>query len=589
MVPLSGKEDFDLDLLIKKYTLHNALKYEGTANPKAVLGKVLAEKPGLRANVKELYKKVDIIVKEVNSLSVESQKTDLMDIAPELLEEQKGKIVEKTLPPLKNAEDKVIMRFAPGPSGPLHIGHARAAILNDEYCKKYQGKLILRLEDTNPAKVNFEAYDMIKEDLNWLEVVCHETVIQSERFDKYYQLAEELLASGHAYICTCDVEHWRKLKIDGSACPDREKPVEEQLESWKKMLDGTYPEGSASYVVKTDLNHPNPAVRDFVGFRIIDKPYHPRTEDNYRVYPLMNFTVAVDDHLLGLTHVLRGKDHLNNTYRQGYLYDYFSWEKPEYIHYGWVSIENTILKTSEITRKIADGEIKNWTDVRLGTFRSLAARGILPGAIRKYWIDVGLKEVDVKFSWETLYAFNRELVDSVAPRYFFVPDPVNLGLEGISELEGHAPFHPEYPDRGIRKVKLSPGESGQIEIMIAGSDWETIKEGELFRLKDLCNVKSTSEGKLDFEGNDLSVLKSGHTKIVQWVSGSKHVSGELLMPDGERISGTGEELLQNATGELVQLERIGFVKVYPASEPRFSRTDSKQDEKLDIIAVFCHK
>ncbi len=161
------------------------------------------------------------------------------------------------------------MRFAPGPSGPLHLGHTRVAILNDEYCKRYDGKFINRVEDTNPDKIDPDAYDMIPQDLEWLGVKVHQTVIQSDRFEFYYDLARQLIEKGHAYICTCPVEDWRKMKEESRPCPHRDLPKEVQMEQWERMLAGHYGEEKAVFVVKTDLHHPNPAIRDFVGFRIV--------------------------------------------------------------------------------------------------------------------------------------------------------------------------------------------------------------------------------------------------------------------------------------------------------------------------------
>ncbi|UCH89716.1 MAG: glutamate--tRNA ligase [Thermoplasmata archaeon] len=586
---MSDQIESDLEKLLKKFALHNALKYDGKANSKAVLGKVLAEQPDLRKNIDDLRTKITEIVDEISGLSLSQQREELSKLAPEMLEARKEPEKDKELTPLQNVGDNVVMRFAPGPSGPLHIGHARAAILNDEYCRSYKGKLILRLEDTNPAKIKPEAYDMIKEDLEWLGVKYHEVVTQSDRFDFYFKHAKELLEGGHSYICTCDVEDWRSRKINKQPCKDRELPVEEQLDRWEKMHDGTYSEGEVTYIVKTDLSHPNPAVRDFIAFRIIDKPLHPRTGDKVRVYPLMNFSVALDDHLLGLTHVLRGKDHLNNTYRQGYLYDYFKWPKPEYIHYGWVSIEGTILKTSEITEKIAAGEISNWSDVRLGTFRALALRGIRSEAVRRYWLEVGTKEVDVKFSWDTLYAFNRELVDADAPRYFFVPDPVELKLTGITELEGHAPLHPEYPERGSRKVQLKSESGAPIPINIAEEDWSELKNTKLFRLKDLCNVEPKGDNTIEYKGDDTSVLKTGDVKIVQWVSGSEYIRVNLVMPEGKTIYGLGETALKSAVGKLVQLERIGYATVNEPSAVQDITKERTNEGKIDILVLYSHK
>ncbi len=317
--------------LIKKYALQNAVLYGGKASPKAVVGKVLAEEPELRRRAKEVNILADEVVRSVNALTPEDQREMLAAIDASLLKREK---VERAhpLPPLPKAErGKVVMRFAPGPSGPLHIGHTRVAILNDEYVKMYDGKFVNRIEDTNPEKIDPEAYRTIPEDLEWLGVKVHETVIQTDRLELYYEVARKLIDMGQAYVCTCPVEDWRRLKEESRPCPHRNLAKEVQHEEFDRMLAGAYEEEQAVLVVKTDLSHPNPAIRDFVGFRIVRSVPHPRTGTKYCVYPMMNFSVAVDDHYLGLTHVLRGKDHLNNTYRQEYIFKYLGWEKPWYL------------------------------------------------------------------------------------------------------------------------------------------------------------------------------------------------------------------------------------------------------------------
>ena len=544
----------ELREIIIKYALQNALLHDGKANYKAVMGKIMAEMPELRKRAKELIDEVKKIVEEVNSLSIEQQRRKLEDLAPELLKRKK-KEEKKELEDLPDVRGEVRMRLAPSPSGPMHLGQSRMAILNDEYVKRYGGVLFLRIEDTNPLNILPEAYDMIPEDLDWLGVKIHRTVIQSDRFPIYYDYARKLLEMGKAYITTVPADEWRAMKLKGLPVPDRDLPPEEQLERWDKMLNGDYNDGEAVYVVKTDLQHPNPAIRDWAAFRIIKNVEHPRVGNKYIVYPLMNFSVAVDDHKLGLTHVLRGKDHLNNTYRQMYLYDYFGWRKPVYIHYGWVTMKNTILKTSLIKEGIKNGEFSGWDDPRLGTLRALAKRGIQPEAIRRYWIQVGLKEVDIEFSWDNLYAYNREIIDPIAKRYFFVWDPVRLKIEGVKSLHGRAPLHPS-ADMGYREYHLE----SPIFVNICRDDYESIKTGEFFRLKDLCNVIKR-DGYLEYAGNDLQEIKKRNARIIHWCP-NESVECRVYMPDGTLKSGYAESPALDSAGEVVQFERFGFTRIF---------------------------
>jgi len=548
----------DLEATVRKYALQNAVLYSGKANPKAVQGKVLAESPELRSRVKEVLPLIASIVEEVNSLAPEVQHKQLEEIDSSMLKREKTER-RVGLPELPGMEKgKVVMRFAPGPSGPLHLGHTRVAILNDDYCRNYDGKFINRIEDTNPDKIDPNAYDMIPEDLDWLGVKVHETVVQSDRFELYYDIARQLIDKGKAYVCTCPAEDWRAKKEKGQPCPHHDEDVATTMEKFEKMLAGDYEEEKAIFVVKTDLNHPNPAIRDFVGLRIVKSTPHPLKGDRYCLYPMMNFSVAIDDHFLGLTHVLRGKDHLNNTQRQAYLFQYFGWKVPHYTHYGLVSVPDAILKTSTVGKGIKTGEYSGWDDVRLGTVRALAKRGFRPEAIRNYWVDCGIKETDVEFSWDNIYAYNKAIVDKTANRYFFVWDPVPLQICGVNELHAKAPRHPDHPELGNREFQLN----SPIVVHVVEKDLNTAMEAGKVRLKDLGNVEFRS-GKALYQGNDLSVLKEGY-RIIHWVP-DNCTPATVIMPTGEKKDGFVENLPQEEEGKVVQFERFGFVKVEKVS------------------------
>ncbi len=537
---------------IRKFALQNAIFFKGTANPKAVVGKILGGFPEYRSRSAEITELIESIVAEVNAMGLDAQTEALKKMDSSLLVKEKKERIYQ-LPELDNAEEgKVIMRIAPGPSGPLHIGHTRVSILNDEYVRRYDGKLIARYEDTNPEKIDPEAYDMIPEDLDWLGVKIHESVIQSSRFETYYDYTRKLIEMGKGYVCTCNGDHWRELKESGKACPCHHLPLNIQLERYDKLLAGEYKEGGAVAVIKTDLNHPNPAVRDFVALRIVDQP-HPLTGSKYCAYPMMNLSVAIDDHLMGMTHVIRGKDHLNNTIRQEYIFDYFGWKKPMYYHYGLVNIPDSVLKTSLIRQSIIAGEYTGWDDVRTGTVRALKKRGIKPEAIRRYWVESGMKSVDIQFSWDNLYGMNRELIDDISNRYFFVGNPVRYDIEGIDSITGKAPLHPDHPERGSRTYKID----GSKTIFLSEEDSKLFAESKKIRLKDLCNIDYSTPAKYD--GNDVSILKHGF-KAVQWVSRDS-VKAKILMPDGSMLEGLAEKALLHEKSQSIQFERIGFVKI----------------------------
>lgn len=534
--------------------LQNAVKHGGVPQAGAVVGMVLGAHPEFRPRAKEVAALAKEAIADVAALSSDDRVRKLQALAPDMYEALFVKHEHrKVLPDLEGAEHGVVMRFAPNPSGPLHIGHARAAVLNDAYVKQYGGRYILRIEDTDPKRVDPAAYEMVKEDIAWLGLGITETVTQSERLPLYYDLCKQLIGRGGAYVCTCNNEHFRELKLAKTACPCRDQPVEKNLELWEKMLDHTFKEGEVTVRIKTDLNNPDPAMRDFPAFRILDSPPHPKVTAH--VYPLMNFSVVADDHLLGVTHVIRGKDHIANTRRQRYIYDHFGWNVPVYRHYGRMGIEGVVLSTSQMRLGINEGTFTGWDDIRLGTLRALARRGISPDAVKNAVLAIGIGDTDISFSWDNLYAENKKIVDPVANRYFFVPDPITVTVEGAPNHTAHAMLHPGDAARGTRTLAFEGS------VMLPRGD--ITHDTAMVRLKDLFNVTISWEGSIpsfSFAGDSLAEARAAKAHIIQWLPAQELVPCTLLTQEGE-IAGACEPLVKKELGNVVQFERIGFVKI----------------------------
>ena len=510
----------------------------GEAKSKSVIGKAMGKYPEFRTQAKELMSIIDSVIEEANSIDAK----DLKSYIPKKKKQVKAE--PKELPPLLNNE-KVVLRFAPGPSGPLHLGHTRALALNNYYKKRYNGKLILRLEDTNPNAIDTDAYDMIQEDLKWLGIESDEVVIQSERIDIYYEDIRKILSEGGAYVTKSDAEEWRELKRQKKAHPDRNRKPEVQIKEFESLLAGD----NGIVVIKTDLEDPNPALRDFVAFRIVDNP-HPLQKSKYRLWPLYNFAVAIDDYRLGITHVLRGKDHLNNTEKQKWIYKYMGWNEPEFIHYGLVSIPKTNLKTSKIRQSILDGEYTGWDDCRIATIKALARRGYSSETFSKYWEASGVKEVDIKFSWQNFDAMNKDLIDAESRRLFFVSEPKEFIFKSEKKIMKEAPWHPDKKELGNRVESIKSGS----KIYLPSGDLSKIEDASEIRLKNLCNVKIT--------GNTLEFSGFEHKKgipIFQWCSESKEI--KLHYPDGTISDGLVEDNLGGLDTSVVQFERTGFVRL----------------------------
>jgi glutamyl-tRNA synthetase len=537
---------------IERFVYKNAITHDGKAEVKSVVNKMIGSDPELRKSIKTLMVEIIETVDRVNTLSLEEQKDIALKKFPEILMEEK-KNEEHRLPELKNVHGPVVMRMAPSPSGPLHLGHSRMCILNDEYVKRYGGELILRIEDTNPGNIYPQAYEMIREDVNWLGVNFTQFIIQSERMELYYERARELIKMKMAYICQCKVEDFKKDLMNSMACPHRDVSPEENLELFNEIIIGKIKDLSPVLVIKTDLNHPNPAVRDWIAFRVSEIP-HPHTGTKYRFYPLMNFSVAIDDHELGLTNVIRGSDHLNNTERQKYIFNYFKWKIPDYFHYGLINIQDTILSTSTMRKAIDSGEFVGWDDIRLGTLLALRKRGYQKETFRKYWIDSGLNDVNSEFSWEIFNSINRQFIDPFADRYFFVTNPTKINIKGAPEALAKLHKYPNKPERGYREYRI-PHDP---DIFVQESDLLEVKDGDILRLKDLYNIKF-QDGEWLFDSVEMKGIKR---KIIHWVDSSAK-EFQVIKPDGTKDQGMVEKQAENANG-IVQFERYSFVnKISP--------------------------
>lgn len=561
--------DGDLRTILLSAALQNAVRHKSVPAPGAVMGVVMGGHPELRSRSGELKGLLGEVIAEVASLSHEQQEELLGRIAPDLLSalSEKKEKRKHTLPDLPGAEGGVVMRFAPNPSGPLHLGHARAAFLNDEYLKRYGGKYILRIEDTDPKRVDTDAYQMVPEDIEWMGLRISETVYQSDRFPRYYEVGKDLIAKGAGYVCTCDNEKFKDLKMHKQACPCRSQSVEEAADLFDKMLDGGFAEGEVSVRLKTDLNHPDPAMRDYPLFRVLTSVPHQRVDAI--VYPLMNLSVAVDDHLLGMTHVIRGKDHIANTGRQKFIFDYMGWKQPVYRHYGRMGIEGVVLSTSQMRQGIDAGEFTGWDDVHLGTLRAMARRGIMPEAVRNAVVEIGIGETDIQFSWENLYAKNKEIVDAKADRFFFVPDPVEVSVEGAGQMTAHAMRYPGDESRGSREIPFTG------KIVVPRSELESAPS--MIRLKDLFNISVTHEDGgfiARYAGDELQQAREAKAPIIQWLPAGYGTPCLMKKADGD-LFGVCEPEVSTWQNRIVQFERVGFARI-----------DAAGDE---IVAYFSHR
>jgi glutamyl-tRNA synthetase len=564
-----------IDEVIRKAAVLNAIRHDGKADSGAVLGNLLGEKPDLKPKVRELMPSVQRTVKEVNNTPLAQLAQEASLKWPTELTREKPE-EERKLPPLPHAANylTIITRVAPNPDFVLQLGNARAAILSHDYARMYKGKFIVRFEDTDPRlkKAQLHYYDLIRQDLKWLGCTWDAEYIQSDRLPIYYQIAETLLNKNAAYICQCKPEQWKSLVTTKKACPDRELGISTQLERWQKMLNGGYGEGEAVFRVKTDLSHPNPAVRDWPGFRIVDvnKTPHPRVGSRFRVWPLYNMASGIDDHELGITHVLRGKEHLTNMARQLYLYQYLGWTYPDAVHFGRLKVEGMNLSKSRMMKALEAGECTGVDDPRLGTLAALRRRGFSAKAIRELVWEIGPKPVDITISWDNLNAINRKIIDPTSHRYYFVTNPIPTTVSGVeASIEVHPPLHPQYPDMGNRTLTLK-AQNGYSRILLSGSDRTTLTPPNTVRLMGLFNIRTVSfrDSGLNAERLERSA-EAADVPIVQWVPAEGNLLVSVVLPDASEATGFAELGLRNEpVGSVVQFVRYGFCRVDEVTSER---------------------
>ncbi|MCF2208246.1 glutamate--tRNA ligase [Halobacterium salinarum] len=557
----------------ERAALFNALKHGSDAQVGAIMGPMMGEHPDFRAHGDEIPGVIAPVIEDVNGMSDDEQRDRLAELAPEDVEEldSEDEGDDHALPALPNAEayDEVRMRCAPNPNGPWHVGHARMPSVIGTYKQRYDGSFVVRFDDTDPEtkRPDLDAYDQILNDLSYLGFEADEVLTASDRVETYYEHARRLIGMGGAYTCSCPGAEFSDLKNSGEACPHRDKDPETVADEFEAMVDGEYNSGEMVLRVKTDITHKNPALRDWVAFRMVDTP-HPRdAASGYRCWPMLDFQSGVDDHRTGVTHIIRGIDLQDSAKRQRFLYEYFGWEYPEVVHWGHVQLDayDVAMSTSTIKERIAAGELEGWDDPRAPTVQSIRRRGIRGAAVVDAMVELGTSSSDVELAMSAVYANNRDLVDDTAPRQFLVRDGFEARGEGPEESheavevpvddgpdEATPQVHPEHPDRGDREIPV--GE----RVLVEATDLPAA--GDRVWLKGYGPVRYDGE-RFAFLDADIDIVREEGVDVVQWVPAEHNVDVRLRTMDGD-VTGYAEPgFADRDADEIVQFVRVGFARV----------------------------
>ena len=434
-------EQYDI---IMAFALQNVIEYDGKPQVGSIVSRIMSIEE-LRNQFRPVAQYLNAAIVEASNEAITiydvSGREDSLEYLGELgsigegmldrFREMEGPKVkrEQVLKELRNVEPgNFRVRFAPNPNAPLTIGHSRGVVINRAYADKYQGM------GTKPPLA--EAYDMIPEDIEWLTGrVPDDIVIASDRLEVYEFWAEELIKLGGAYVDTLSRDESAELKADGLPNPYRERTIEENLELFEDMIEGVYLPGQAVLRIKSDPNAPDPAMRDFILFRI-QIGGHPRRPID-TCWPLLDFQSAIDDHLLDITHIIRGIDLQASTKKQKLLYDFFGWQYPEVEYWGRVKMleeaidsktgevlrnqdgdviyETVSVSSSEYAKGIQEGRYDGWADSQLYTVQGMRNRGYSPEAITQWWKDMGMNRGEIKAPLSTLNSLNSQ---------FMVAEPV---------------------------------------------------------------------------------------------------------------------------------------------------------------------
>jgi glutamyl-tRNA synthetase len=548
---------------IEAGALFNATRHGGKAEVGAVVGRILAEFPELRHSAGEVARAVRSVVGRVNRLSLLEQETLLRKKYPaaEKPAEKEGRV---GLPPLPNAvKGKTAFRIPPEPSGFMHIGHAMAFTINYIYTETYDGELWLRFEDTNPKRVALRYYENFRQGVKWLGIRWDHEKNVSDDMDLIYGYGRRLIQEDKAYSCSCDQEKVKRLRFEGKACVHRDAPIEKSLAVWEKMLAKKVNEGESVIRFKGDMQNLNYSLRDPNLFRVIRKA-HPVTGERYSLWPTYDLANTVEDEVCGITHVLRSSEFRNELQKQ--MREALGFRALNVIQFSRYNFKGTPVHKRLLLPLVEEKLVSGWDDPRMPTVEGLKRRGVIPEAIREFTLQVGYTKSEHEYDWSMLLSVNRKLLDPRSKRIFFVPDPVELSVDGAPKRKVIIPFH---PDMGLGEREIAT--SGKF--FVAKSDLMTMKKRTTFRLMELYNVELTLAGgdpRAKYAGEELV----REMKKLQWVT-SEGVEVKVLEPGllfneegtfnrdslGEKKGLAEAAFASLKPGEIVQFPRFGFCRV----------------------------
>jgi glutaminyl-tRNA synthetase len=358
-------------------------------------------------------------------------------------------------------QGRVHTRFPPEPNGYLHIGHAKSICLNFGLAQKYGGKCNLRFDDTNPVKEEQEYIDSIQEDVRWLGFEWDGLYYASDYFEQLYEWAEQLIRAGKAYVCDLTADQVRDyrgtLTAPGKESPYRNRSVEENLDLFRRMRAGEFPDGARTLRAKIDMAHPNLNLRDPVMYRILHAT-HPHAGDKWCIYPTYDWTHGQSDSIEKITHSICTLEFENHRPLYDWYLDQLGIYHPQQIEFARLSLTYTLMSKRKLLELVKEGHVRGWDDPRMPTISGIRRRGYTPGAVRKFCERIGVSKFEGTIDMSWLEDSLREDLNKTAPRVMGVLKPLKVTItnypEGqVEQLE--AVNNPEDPAAGTRQVPFS--------------------------------------------------------------------------------------------------------------------------------------
>ncbi|KZT09696.1 glutamate-tRNA ligase [Laetiporus sulphureus 93-53] len=372
---------------------------------------------------------------------------------------------------------EVVTRFPPEPSGYLHIGHAKAAMLNQYFAKMYNGKLLIRFDDTNPTKERTEFEETILEDLALLDVHGDAVSHTSDYFDELYELALQMIKKGKAYADDTEQMQMREERFHGIASKHRDDSVEDNLKHFAEMKAGTQEGVRWCLRAKMSVDNPNKAMRDPVIYRCNLLPHH-RTGDKWKVYPTYDFACPIVDSLEGVTHALRTNEYRDRNPQYHWMIEALGLRKVHIWDFSRLNFIYTLLSKRKLHWFVDSGIVRGWDDPRFPTVRGIRRRGLTVEALRQFMLAQGPSQAIVSLEWDSLWTMNKKVIDPIAPRLWAIEkvDVVKVTVRGgpqVPEVKT-LPKHKKNAEVGEKQTVFSSKVSIEQEDALSFEDQEEI-------------------------------------------------------------------------------------------------------------------